>query len=84
METAQQHIAAVPPPGTREETETWIPAPKVAGALGITRRTLGRWLCDEKLNFPRPTVLKRQLYFAQREIERWKLERALLSIGEAA
>jgi predicted DNA-binding transcriptional regulator AlpA len=82
MKAIEQHHV-IPAP-QRSETEPWMPAPKVAEQFGITRRTLTRWLCDERLNFPKPTTLNHRLYFRHCEIETWKLERARLSVRDVA
>ena len=33
---------------------TWVPAPQLAAELGVSRRTLARWLLDLALEFPQP------------------------------
>jgi predicted DNA-binding transcriptional regulator AlpA len=76
--------AAAPPVAAGSKTASWVPAPKVAEQFGVTRRTLGRWICDERLSFPRATVLNKRLYFDQHEINAWKLDRMRASIAEAA
>lgn len=61
-----------------------IPAPKLAAELGRTRRTLARWMADERLNFPKPIKIRDRLFFRRSEWEAWKAERILKSIEEAA
>ena len=69
METTKQNLLSSPP-------ELLLPAPKVAEQFGITRRTLSRWLLDQALAFPRPVEINKRLYFAQREVDAWKIVRA--------
>lgn len=35
---------------------------------GITRRTLGRWMVDDKLGFPKPLDINGRLYFDEAQI----------------
>jgi predicted DNA-binding transcriptional regulator AlpA len=55
--------------------EALIPAPQLAGELGITRRTLARWLDDPALDFPQPTRINKRLYFSRSGVEEWKAAR---------
>jgi len=55
--------------------EALIPAPQLAGELGVTRRTLARWLDDPKLGFPRATRINGRLYFPSSAVEEWKTAR---------
>jgi len=63
--------------------EALIPAPQLAGELGITRRTLARWLDDPALDFPQPTRINNRLYFSRSAVEEWKAAR-LRQTREAA
>ena len=49
-----------------------VPAPTLARELGIHRRSLARWLDDERLALPRPTKIRQRLFFSREEIEKWK------------
>jgi hypothetical protein len=51
------------------EQRSWIPATELADELGISRRTLARWLLDVALEFPRPKIVNRRLYFERNSIE---------------
>jgi predicted DNA-binding transcriptional regulator AlpA len=51
---------------------SWVPAPELAAELGISRRTIARWLRDVALGFPRPKVVNHRLYFERSAIEAWK------------
>ena len=64
-------------------SEALIPAPQLAGELGITRRTLARWLDDPVLGFPQPTRINNRLYFSRSAVEEWKVAR-LRQTREAA
>jgi predicted DNA-binding transcriptional regulator AlpA len=52
-----------------------VPAPTVATECNVTRRTVGRWLLDDKLGFPTPVEINHRLYFRRSELEAWKLSR---------
>jgi predicted DNA-binding transcriptional regulator AlpA len=55
----------------------WIPAPQLAAELGVSRRTIGRWLLDVALGFPRPKIVNHRLYFERNSIEAWKAATAV-------
>ena len=55
----------------------WIPAPQLAAELGVSRRTLARWLLDAALAFPRPRCVNHRLYFERSSIEAWKTAAAV-------
>ena len=48
-----------------------VPASALARELGVNRRTVYRWIINEELQFPRPKVICRRLYFPRQEIEFW-------------
>jgi predicted DNA-binding transcriptional regulator AlpA len=64
--------------------EVLIPAVRVAERIGVTRRTLSRWLSDPNLNFPQPISINSRLYVREVELNAWLAERARLSAGKAA
>jgi predicted DNA-binding transcriptional regulator AlpA len=64
------------------EQRSWIPAPQLAAELGVTRRTLGRWLRDITIEFPRPKIVNHRLYFERSAVERWKTATAV-KVAEA-
>jgi predicted DNA-binding transcriptional regulator AlpA len=55
----------------------WIPAPHLADELGISRRTLARWLRDIALGFPRPRIVNHRLYFERSAVDAWKTATAV-------
>ncbi len=59
------------------EQRSWIPAPELAVELGISRRTLARWLLDAALAFPRPRCVNHRLYFERGTVEAWKTTTAV-------
>ena len=63
------------------ERRSWIPAPQLADELGISRRTLARWLLDLALEFPQPRIVNRRLYFERSSIEAWKTATAIKAAG---
>jgi hypothetical protein len=60
----------------------WIPATELAAELGVSRRTLARWLCDVALGFPRPRRVNHRLYFERGAIDTWKTVTAV-KVAEA-
>ena len=63
------------------EQRSWIPAPELAAELGISRRTLARWLRDVALAFPRPRCVNHRLYFERGAVEVWKAATAIKAAG---
>jgi predicted DNA-binding transcriptional regulator AlpA len=61
-----------------------IPKPAIARELGVSSRTVSRWMADPALEFPRPIRLRNRLYFARTALEEWKTARVRASIVEAA
>lgn len=59
------------------EQRAWIPASDLAVELGISRRTLARWLLDVALGFPRPKIVNHRLYFERSSVEAWKAATAV-------
>jgi hypothetical protein len=55
----------------------WIPATQLAAELGVSRRTIGRWLLDVTLGFPRPKIVNHRLYFERSSVEAWKTTTAV-------
>ena len=56
---------------------SWVAAPQLAMELGISRRTLTRWLHDTPLRFPRPRIVNKRLYFERGAVDCWKAEAAV-------
>lgn len=63
------------------EQRSWIPASDLAVELGISRRTLTRWLLDVALGFPRPRCINHRLYFERGAVEVWKAATAVKAAG---
>jgi predicted DNA-binding transcriptional regulator AlpA len=59
------------------EQRSWIPATELADELGISRRTLARWILDLALEFPRPKIVNHRLYFSRGDVEAWKAATAV-------
>src|SRR5262245_59379815 len=53
----------------RADDTLLLPAREVWRLLGISDRTLDRWVRDEALGFPRPRVIYNRRYFIASEIE---------------
>jgi predicted DNA-binding transcriptional regulator AlpA len=60
---------------------SWVPATELAAELGISRRTLARWLRDIALGFPRPRCVNHRLYFERGAVEAWKTSTAVKAAG---
>jgi hypothetical protein len=63
------------------EQRSWIPATQLAAELGVSRRTLARWLRDLALEFPPPKIVNHRLYFERNSIEAWKAATAVKAAG---
>lgn len=63
------------------EQRSWIPATQLAVELGVSRRTLARWLLDLALEFPPPKVVNHRLYFERSAVESWKSATAVKAAG---
>jgi predicted DNA-binding transcriptional regulator AlpA len=57
----------------------FLTGPEIDARYNISSMTRWRWLHDERLGFPRPTLINRRHFFAVEDIERWEQERAELS-----
>jgi hypothetical protein len=64
------------------EQRSWIPATALAAELGVSRRTLARWLRDIPMGFPRPRCVNKRLYFERIAVEAWKAATAV-KVAEA-
>jgi predicted DNA-binding transcriptional regulator AlpA len=64
---------------------TFIPKPNLARELGVSSRTLSRWLADTAVEFPKPLTIRNRLYFSRTSIEAWKAARvrAAVRLGAA-
>jgi predicted DNA-binding transcriptional regulator AlpA len=60
-------------------SDNLLPAPSVWRRYGKTDRTLDRWLQDETLGFPRPTVIRGRRYFKEAELIEWERVQAAKS-----
>jgi predicted DNA-binding transcriptional regulator AlpA len=57
-----------------------IPKPALARELGVSSRTLSRWLVDGAVEFPRPVVIRGRNYFDRASVEFWKATRLRASM----
>jgi predicted DNA-binding transcriptional regulator AlpA len=62
------------------ETGAMIPKPALAAELGVSSRTISRWLADVAVEFPKPIVIRGRNYFPRTAIEAWKSARLRASI----
>jgi predicted DNA-binding transcriptional regulator AlpA len=60
-----------------------IPKPALARELGVSSRTVSRWMEDQDLNFPPPIRLRGRLYFPRALLEEWKSNRIRAVMVEA-
>jgi hypothetical protein len=58
----------------------WSPSLRSQKELGITSRTLTRWMADPRMGFPEPVVLNQRNFFVRAAIEDWKLARIRVSV----
>lgn len=61
-----------------------IPKPNFARELGVSSRTLSRWLADTEIGFPRPIIIRNRNYFERAAVELWKAARLLASLKAKA
>lgn len=61
-----------------------IPKPAIARELGVSSRTVSRWMDDKNLGFPTPIRLRGRLYFPRTALEEWKTLRIRASVVETA
>ena len=59
-----------------------LPSNEILNRYGITRRTLGRWMADPDLGFPKPLTLNGRHYFDLAEVESYE-KRAAVQIAAA-
>lgn len=66
------------------QTDLLIPKSATARELGVCSRTLSRWMVDPGLDFPRPIIMRKRLYFSRQSLEEWKSRRLRASIAGVA
>jgi predicted DNA-binding transcriptional regulator AlpA len=57
-----------------------IPKTSLAHELGVSSRTLSRWLKDGSIDFPRPVIIRGRNYFDRISVEGWKAGRVRASV----
>lgn len=63
----------------------YISARHVRDRVGkISAMTLWRWLSNDQLGFPKPTIIQRRRYWQESDIDDWLKERALTSVTGGA
>jgi hypothetical protein len=55
-----------------------LPTRMIKERYGVGQRTVDRWIVDETLGFPQPTMINRRRYFALDQLENWERERATI------
>jgi hypothetical protein len=61
---------------------SYLTALQVKARYQISARTLGRWVQDDKLSFPRPMIVNRRMLFSEAELLAWEeRQRAVTQIG---
>ena len=58
------------------QVEPLVPARRAWERFGITPRTLSRWVQDERLQFPKPIVIKSRRYWRETDLAAWERTRA--------
>ena len=66
------------------ESGPLISAKQICQRYKIVTRTLGRWLENETLNFPKPVVINGRRYFREKRLEEWERRRAAINSSEVA
>ena len=57
-----------------------IPKPALARELGVSTRTISRWLMDTAVEFPTPIMICGRNYFMRTSVETWKAARLAQSL----
>ena len=57
------------------DTGAMIPKPALARELGVSTRTISRWLMDTAVEFPKPIMIRGRNYFMRTSVETWKAAR---------
>lgn len=60
---------------TQHNSGSLIPASQACARYNIVTRTLGRWLQNDALDFPRPVVINGRRYFREKLLEEWEKNR---------
>jgi predicted DNA-binding transcriptional regulator AlpA len=47
----------------------------------ISDMSLWRWLRDERLGFPKPTIIRRRRYWPLTDVEHWERSRAAQAVA---
>jgi hypothetical protein len=68
----------------RSEPGALIPKSNLARELGVSSRTLSRWLADIGVGFPRPVIIRGRNYFDRGSIEVWKTAQLRASLKGGA
>ena len=55
---------------------SFLPAKHVRDRYRVSEMSLWRWLRDDKLNFPKPTVINRRRYWRAADLAEWERARA--------
>ena len=69
------------------EADAWLTGRQVRERFNVSEMAIWRWLRDERLGFPRPTVIRRRNFWRRSDIESFEqrmIANSLGSRGEAA
>ena len=61
-----------------------ITKPALAAALGISSRTLSRWMADDLIAFPKSATVNGRHFFRIADVEGWKLEKLREAVSTRA
>jgi len=56
----------------------------LAKELGVSSRTLSRWMEDRDIGFPPPVVIRTRNYFNRADVEAWRADRVRASVRIAS
>ena len=60
--------------------DVFLPAQRVRGRYGVSDMSLWRWLHDDEMGFPKPTVINRRRYWRVADLIAWERSR----VGQSA
>jgi predicted DNA-binding transcriptional regulator AlpA len=58
------------------QEEKYLTGPQVLTRYHISEMTLHRWQKDDKLDFPKPMIVRRRKFFLEAELTAWERHRA--------
>ena len=58
-----------------------LPTRKVCERYDVCSKTISRWGDDDKMDFPKPTVIRGRKYFDEAELSAWEKAQAVRGVA---